>query len=211
MDAANHPGLSGVARLDQALRAARADLGEQGEMMEGKFKHTAITEEEELVAELELLGIHYLSRQSSYQANQVRPPEILLADLVRQPHARVRAAVIAVLLSHPAYAEAVPAALRRLSSRDRLTLQSFYTAAVLLQQEYADRLRPLMGERWRWLPDLLSKELGLPTEGAPRERLRLLDRELRHRTQAVVNWMGTYEQVVHKLIHQWERGIRWNQ
>lgn len=170
----------------------------------------AITEEEELVAELDLLGIRYLSRQSSYQANQVRPPEILLADLVRQPHARVRAAVIAVLLSRPEYAEAVPAALKRLSSQDHLILQSFYIAAVLLQREHADRLRPLAGERWRWLPDLLSKELGLPVEGTPRERLRLLDRELRHRTQAAVNWMGTYEQVVQKLIRDWERRSRWN-
>ncbi len=57
--------------------------------------------EEELVAELDLLGIRYLSRQSSYRASQVRPPEALLADLVRQPSARVRAAVIAVLLAHP--------------------------------------------------------------------------------------------------------------
>lgn len=179
--------------------------------MKDKSKHTVVTEEEVLVAELDLLGIRYLSRQSSYQANQVRPPEILLADLVQQPHARVRAAVIAVLLSHPEYAEVVPAALRRLSSRDRLTLQSLYTAAVLLQREYADRLRPLVRERWRWLPDLLSKELGLPTEGSPRERLRLLDRELRHRTRAVVNWMGTYEQVAQKLIHAWKREIQWNQ
>ena len=179
--------------------------------MEDKSKHTVVAEEEELVAELDLLGIRYLSRQSSYQAKQVRSPEVLLADLVRQPHARVRTAVIAVLLSHPEYAEVMPAASERLSSRDRLTLQSLYMAAVLLQREYADRLQPLVGERWRWLPDLLSKELGLPTEGAPRERLRLLDRELRHRTRAVVNWMGTYEQVVQKLIHYWEREIQWNQ
>jgi hypothetical protein len=202
VDAADRPDLSGViAQLAQALCAARADQRGRSETMEDESKPTTVTEEEELVAELDLLGIRYLSRQSSYQANQVRSPENLLADLVRQPHARVRAAVIAVLLSHPEYAEAVPAALRRFSSRDRLTLQSFYTAAVLLQQEYADRLRPLVGGRWRWLPDLLSRELGLPTEGAPRERLRLLDRELRHRTQAAVNWMGTYEQVVQKLIH----------
>ncbi len=170
-----------------------------------------LTEEERLVAELGLLGIRYLSRQSSYQASQVRSPEILLADLVRQPSARVRAAVIAVLLSHPEYAEAVPAALERLSSQDRLTLQSLYTAAMLLQREYADRLRLLVGERWLWLPDFLSKELGLPTEGPPRERLRLLERELRHRTRAVVNWTGTYEQVVQKLIRDWERGIQWSQ
>ncbi len=46
----------------------------------------------------------------------------------------------------------------------------------------------------------LSEELGLPVEGAPRERLRLLDRELRRRTQAAVNWMGTYTQVVQKAL-----------
>lgn len=169
-----------------------------------------VEEEEKLVAELSLLGIRYLSRQSRYQANRVRSPEALLADLVQQPHARVRAAVIAVLLSHPEYAEVVPAALERLSSQDRLTLQSFYMAAVLLQREHADRLRPFAGERWRWLPDLLSEDLGLPAEGAPRERLRLLGRELRHRTQAAVNWMGTYEQVVQKLLCDWERKGRWN-
>jgi hypothetical protein len=184
VDAPDRPGLSSsIAQPAQALRAARADLGGRSETMEDEPKHRVVTEEEELVAELDLLGIRYLSRQSSYQANQVRSPENLL-------------------VSHPDYAEAVPAALRRLSSRDCLTLQSFYTAAVLLQQEYADRLRPLVGGCRRWLPDLLSKELGLPTEGAPRERLRLLDRELRHRTQAAVNWMGTYEQVVQKLIRR---------
>ena len=168
-----------------------------------------VTEEEKLVAELSLLGIRYLSRQSCYQANQVRSPETLLADLVQQPSARVRATVIAVLLSRPEYAEGVPSALERLSSRDRLTLQSFYVAAVLLQREYADRLRPFAGEHWQWLPDLLSKELGLPVEGAPRERLKLLDRELRHRTQAAVNWVGTYEQVVQKLLCDWEEKSRW--
>jgi hypothetical protein len=178
--------------------------------MEDKSKTAVVTEEEELVAELDLLGIRYLSRQSLYQANQVRPPEILLVDLVQQPHSRVRAAVIAVLLSRPEYAEVVPAALERLSSQERLTLQALYMAAVLLQREYAERLRPLAGERWRWLPDLLSKELGLPAEETPRKRLRLLDREMRRRTRAAVNWMGSYEQVVQKLLRDWERRTEWN-
>jgi hypothetical protein len=179
--------------------------------MEPRSQAAAVAEEEELVAELELLGIRYLSRQSSYQASQVRSPERLLADLVRQPHARVRAAVIVLLLSRPEYAEAVPAALRQLSSQDRLTLQSLYTAAVLLQREYVDRLRPLVGDRWRWLPDLLSDELGLPAVGAPREKLRLLDLEMRYRTGAMVNWMGTYEAVVKKFIRDRERRAAWNQ
>ena len=168
-----------------------------------------LTEEEKLVAELGLLGVRYLSRQSSYQADKARPPETLLAELVQQPSARVRTAVIAVLLSHPEYAEAVPGALERLRLRERLILQWFYMAAVLLQREHANRLRPLLTVQWQWLPDLFSVELGLPTEGTPRERLALLGRKQRHWTQAVVNWVGTYEQAVHKLIHHWEKEINW--
>ena len=58
MDAAARPGLSSsIAQLAQALRAARADLRGRSETMEDEPEHTPVTEEEELVAELDLLGI----------------------------------------------------------------------------------------------------------------------------------------------------------
>jgi len=176
--------------------------------MDAMHPATVDMEEEKLVAELALLGIRYLSRQTPDQASKVRPPETLLADLVRQPSARVRAAVIAVLLARPEYATAVPAALERPPPRERLTLQWFYTAAALLQQEHAPRLRPFLTQ-WRWLPDLFSAELGLPAAGTPHERLALLGSQQRHRTRAAVNWAGTYEGVAHKLIRRWEREARW--
>ncbi|MEW5988462.1 MAG: hypothetical protein AB1791_17675, partial [Chloroflexota bacterium] len=121
----------------------------------------AITEEEQLVAELELLGVHYLSRQTDYQATQVRPPDVLITDLLRQPSARVRCALIAVLLIHPELSTAVPAALKCLAATESVMLKCFYTAAMLLQRQYADRLRPFIVKNWRWLPDLFSQELGL--------------------------------------------------
>lgn len=172
-----------------------------------------LAEEERLVAELGLLGIRYLSRQTAFQPAKVRTREALLADLVRQPSARVRAAVIAVLLSHPEYAEAVPTALERLGPSDRLTLQSFYAAAVLLQQEHAHRLRPFVTTGWRWLPSLgrVSTGWDLPSEGTPREKLAALGREHRRRAQEMVNWAGTYEQVARQLLRQWELESRWNQ
>ena len=181
-----------------------------GEQVAGHETVQSHTGEETLVAELELLGIRYLSRHAPYQARQVRPPAALLADLIRQPSARVRTAVIAVLLAHPEYAQAVPAALKRLRSRERLLLQSFYMAAVILQEEHAERLRPLLRTQWRWLPDLFSAELGLPSQGTPRERLILLGQSQRRWTKAAVNWVGTYEQVVHKLIRHWKKGAEWN-
>jgi predicted nucleotidyltransferase len=174
-------------------------------------RQRALQMEEELVAELELLGIRYLSRQSSYQANGVRPPAALLADLVRQPSARVRAAVIAVLLAHPEYAEAVPEALEQLHPDDRLTLQSFYAAAMLLQQEHAHRLRAFLGARWRPLPDVpeAASQLNLPDVGTPAERLAWLGREHRRRSGTMVNWAGSYEQVAQRLMRRWEVERQW--
>jgi hypothetical protein len=164
-------------------------------------------EEERIVAELGLLGVRYLSRRASVQAKRVRPPDVLLADLVRQPSARVRAAVIAVLLARPEYAPAVPAALGRLGPAERLTLQLFYTAAVLLQQEHAERLQRFVDGHQ--LPDHFSVELGLPESASPRERLVALGRQHRRRTQACINWAGTYENVAYHLLRSWELKARW--
>ena len=108
--------------------------------MKSSLPQTQFVEEDHLVAELDLLGISYLSRLGAERASSVRPPAQLVADLVRQPSARVREALIAVLLAHPELAAAVPAALAELSPPEQLTLRVFYTAAVLLQQEHANSL-----------------------------------------------------------------------
>ena len=164
-------------------------------------------EEDRIVAELELLGVRYLSRRVSIPAAHVRPPDALLADLVQQPSARVRAAAIAVLLAHPEYAAAVPAALERLASTDRLTLQLFYTAAVLLQQEHAERLQHFVATDQ--LPDRFSVELGLPEFASPHARLVALGQQHRQRTKVHVNWTGTYESVAQHLVRSWESEARW--
>ncbi|MBI3760254.1 MAG: hypothetical protein HY260_00095 [Chloroflexi bacterium] len=169
-----------------------------------------VNEEEWLVAELELLGIRYLSRQTAYQASAMRDPASLLADLVRQPSARVRAAVIAVLLAHPEYAEAAPLALERLRPFEQLTMKLFYTAAALLQRHHVDRLRRFAGDRWHWLPDLFSEELGVPPGESPRERLKALGRAHSRLTHTTVNWGGTYENVVERLLRRWELERQWS-
>jgi hypothetical protein len=165
-------------------------------------------EEERIVAELESLGIRYLSRHTPAPAGSVRPPDALLADLVRQPSARVRAAVIAVLLAHPEYATAIPKALEKLASPERLTLRLFYTAAVLLQQEHTARLQRFAAINQ--LPDRFSAELGLPESASPHERLAALGQQHKRRTRTHVNWTGTYESVAHHLLRSWELEARWS-
>ncbi|PKO21515.1 MAG: hypothetical protein CVU38_14385 [Chloroflexi bacterium HGW-Chloroflexi-1] len=169
-----------------------------------------LTTEDSIVAELEQLDIRYLSRQSIDAGAQGRPPATLLADLMRQPSARVREAVIAVLLAHPVYAQAVPAALAQLSAPEQLALRFFYSASVLLQRQYADVLRPHVAERWQWLPDLYSQELGIATQGTPQERLGRLGAAHRAYTRSAINWTGTYDNVARKLVRRWSLEHRWN-
>lgn len=170
----------------------------------------AITDEERLVAELELLGIHYLSRQTNYHAEFTRPPADLLASLVQQPSARVRGALIAVLLAHPEFADAMREALKHRSAQEQISLCFFYTAAMLLQQMYAETIQQQLGVRWRWLPDLFSGELNLPSDGTPQERLMRLGQLQQQRTCTFVNWAGTYQDVARRLLRQWKLEKTWN-
>lgn len=174
------------------------------------IESVALDEEEQLVAELERLGIRYLSRQTDFRATQVRLPADLLASLIRQPSARVREAVIAVLLAYPEYAVAVPEALCRLTPPEQATLRYFYTASVLLQQLYASQLQAIAIDRWQRLPDLFSADLGVETAGEPRERLVKLGQTHRRKTRSAVNWAGTYESVARKLVRAWELEQQWN-
>lgn len=190
-----------------------AESRQGGEKMDNQAEiQERLTQEEDLVAELSELGIRYLSRQTAHRPGSVRPPDLLLADLVRQPSARVRSAVIAVLLAHPEYADAVPAALPLLGPEEQSNLRFFYLAAVLLQQEYAEQLRTRQGRRWRRLPRFqeIVAELDVPAKGTPRERLARLGHEHRRQTAKQVNWAGTYEQTARQLLRQWEVEARWS-
>src|SRR5215208_5860252 len=89
-----------------------------------------ISNEDRLVTELYKLGVTYLSNRVTEVSGLTRFPGQILADTIRQPSARVRTSVIALLLLHPSYAEAVPSAIDLLNKGHRLTLKLFYTAAV---------------------------------------------------------------------------------
>jgi hypothetical protein len=167
----------------------------------------ALQAEERLVAELELLGVAYLTRQTSDRADATRPPERLLADLVQQPSARVRAAVIAVLLLHPGYARAMPGALARLPEGPRLTLRMFYTAARLLQRAHAADLQSIAPARR--LPKRYAVDLGLLDAAPEEEQLAALAERHGRASKAALNRRGTYESVVRNMARSAEAARRW--
>lgn len=169
-----------------------------------------LVNEERLVAELERLGVGYLSRQTDKKVSHPRAPQKLLADLVQQPSSRVRAALIALLLAHPSFSEHVPAALKSLPPGRAQTLKLFYTAAVLLQRQYAAPLQAYLGGDWHWLPDLFFAEFNLPA-CAPGDQLKALAKFHQQQTGVTLNWAGTYESAARNLLHRWELEQAWNQ
>jgi prevent-host-death family protein len=174
-----------------------------------KEKNFHIQNEERLVAELEQLGVGYLSRQTDKKATRTRLPHKILADLVQQPSSRVRTALIALLLAQPSFADHIPAALEILPPEMAQTLKFLSTAAVLLQRQFASSLQPFFGSDWRWLPDLFSTEFKLPS-GAPVEQLKALAKIHQLSTGMNLNWAGTYENAARNLIRRWELEQAWN-
>lgn len=170
-----------------------------------------ISNEDRLVTQLYQLGVTYLSNCATGGSDQPRSPGKILAETIRQPSARVRTSVIALLLLHPSYAEEIPSTLNLLNEGHRLVLKLFYTAAVFLQRVYHKDLLPLLSEDWVWLPDQFGQELGISPNLSSHEAIRLLGIKHQELTHSFTNWSGTYENVVHHLIRYKQCELQWNQ
>ncbi len=166
--------------------------------------------EEQIVAELALLGVNYLSQAASIQVDYPRPGDQLLADLVRQPSSRVRTAVIALLLEHPEYATFMSEAIIKLHGRNRMVLKLFYIAAVFLQKKYYSVLTEIQGQAFQWLSDDYSIELGIPSGLQPEEGLEVLGRRHQKLTGMAINWAGTYDNAARHLLRQKKLEQGWN-
>ena len=163
-----------------------------------------------LVTELNRLGVHFVTGGEPEQVVPSLPSAKLLAGLTTQSEARLRLALIPLLLVHPELTTAVPEALARLSEREQLTLKLFYTAAVILQQCHAEQLRVLLGQ-YTSLPDRFAAELGIPTVGDCLDRLKQLGEQHQALSGLAINWVGTYRHAADRLLRhlalegQWSR------
>ena len=131
-----------------------------------------------------------------------------------QSDARVRLALIGLLLYRPDFALAVPLATSSLCATDAcrgadlLTLKLYYTAAMLLQKKYDPQLSQLLGEREQ-LPDLFSKELALSPTGSFDTRLKELGEQHKALVETGINWAGTYHHGAKRLIKRLQCEVKW--
>lgn len=137
-------------------------------------------------------------------------PSVLLAGLAESDEARLRLALIPLLLRHPHFAADINSAIKRLSPAAAITLRCYYTAAHWLQSKYHVRLECCLGAM-ESLPDLFSTELGLTSHITAEQALHRLATRQQELTGRVLNWHGTYEHALKTWLQHLELQRQWNQ
>ena len=158
----------------------------------------------QLVAALDSLGVPFL-RGASGSVVPVQPAA-LLAGLAASPEARLRLALIPLLLAHPEFSVYAVAALQQLSPTAAVTLRCYYTAAVWLQGKHRARITVALGHT-QPLPDLFGAELELATYTDPDAALYALALRQRELTGLTLNWLGTYEHAAQSWIRFMEYAV----
>lgn len=162
----------------------------------------------ELAAALAALDVPFIAGGSRQPMAAPTQPAVLLASLATSDEARLRLALIPLLLRHPEYGRHATAALRLMAPEGQACFKCYYTAALLLQKKHRRRLEALLG-RLDLLPDLFSTELGVPQLTDPDDALYILAVRQRALTNRSINWLGTYEHGADRFLEFLERREQW--
>lgn len=162
----------------------------------------------DLAQALAVLDVPFIAGASRQQIVAPPQPAVLLASLAASDEARLRLALIPLLLRHPDFARDATAALRLMAPAAQICFKCYYTAAVLLQQKYWERLETLL-DRVDPLPDQFLAELGVPRRSDPDEALQLLADRHRELTGRSINWQGTYEHGASRWLQTIENRKQW--
>lgn len=163
----------------------------------------------ELVDVLNELDVPFLAGGSPGGQTHPVAPGALLARLAGCQEARLRLALIPLLLRHPSFGYYADAALAETPAFAVTGFKCYFAAAVLLQRKHWERLQ-IFVTSMAPLPVHFFKELALPYRGDPEASLKLLaDRQAilsgRH-----INWLGTYEHAAQRFLTHMERRSTWN-
>ncbi len=161
--------------------------------------------DDQLVSELWARDVRFL------MGNQITPapvlePAHLIASLAQSGDARVRLSLIPLFLRHPGFSSKVESADRLVGSQTNasLFLRFYYTAAILLQRKYRERLAKIFGNQPR-LPDLFSSRLGILLDENPDQALFHLAERHKILSERRINWLETYEHGAERLIKHMEK------
>ena len=182
------------------------NFAEKGQSMDKINLKVPPAEREALVAELRERGIRFLAPSDAEPGPERLSDTQLLTALAQHPDPRLRLALIPWLLLHPEVHTAILDVIHQLPPAGRTELQALYMAAVYLQRLWRTRLSLYLGY-FEELPDLFSRELGLPS---PEERygkvgLHALAEWHANQFDYPVNRLASYKKIVYLLFEQLER------
>lgn len=163
----------------------------------------------QLAAELAELGVYFLRSDNQVIADPRLTPDALLAALATSDEARLRLALIPLLLRYPVWGGYAEKARQQIQMTSQLIFKCYYTAAWLLQQKYQFRLVSFT-DRWVLLPDLYSNDLGLLPFANPNAGLCQLAERHSILSGRSINWLGTYEHAAQRWLTHMEQRQRWN-
>jgi len=146
----------------------------------------------ELVGALDALDVPFLTNGAQTERALALTPAELLQGLAQSSEARVRSAIIPLLLRHPEFADGARLATARLQGQPQFTLELFYTAALLLQKKYAARLARLFGAQ-ETLSDLFSATLQIELTNDVEQALACVGERHTLLSGLRMNWTGGYE------------------
>jgi hypothetical protein len=162
-----------------------------------------------LNSELHRLGVNFVAGDSQGELFDRLSPAELLAGLAAQTDARMRSAIIAMLLQLPGFGDQAHAALKMLAGPQRLTFQLYVTAAHILQLIYFDDLERVLGP-FQMLPDLYSEEFQLqPKDRPPEDLLKQVASRHQDISGLPINWDGTYHHAARRVIARLEKEKEW--
>jgi len=137
---------------------------------------------ETIVAALRDRGVRHLS-PSEARSGIVLGEDELVRSLVTSGEARLRQALIVLLLQQPRLAERIPPVCEELDREAATELKVLYTAAACLQRMWSIRLQREI-PAFSMLPDLFGPELGVPSLDEIHGKLALYALADRHRATA---------------------------
>lgn len=164
-----------------------------------------------LALELHRRGIRHLSTgalEPDAHGPSIRTTA-LLQGLAGSNEARLRSALIPLLLRWPELAKDTRLADPHLFGTAQITLRSFYTAAAIVQRQHATRLRQLFGAQAE-LPDLFSTTLSLPSTVPLIDLMPSLAARSAERGEPSVDWRGTYEHAAESYLKMAEAEAAWS-
>ena len=162
----------------------------------------------QLIYNVNRLGVNFLVDESDSSSTDILTPADLLAGLATQPDARMRLALIAVLLQRPDFAKYVHQATALLVELDKITLKLYYSAAHYLQIIYANQLLDVLGS-YEKLPDYFSEELDIEKGILATEQLMQLAERHKKITGMPLNWYGTYNHAAQRVITRLKKEQAW--